>query len=126
MRRARFVGVVASVVVALVCTACSGARISASTCDEVVDETMELLQRLIDDVDQQAGDTTLEDYVASGEELPSIDEFKADAAKIDEIAADLQCSQPEITAAVDARVDELSATTELGRFVVNAIRSGGL
>jgi hypothetical protein len=126
MRRARVSGAVASVVVALVLTGCSGARISATTCDEVVDETMELLQRLIDNVDEQAGDANLEAFLASGEDLPSIDEFTADATTIDEIAADLQCSQAEITAAVDARVGELSATTDLGRFVVNAIRSGGL
>lgn len=87
---------------------------------------MALLQRLIDNVDEQAGDANLEAFLASGEDLPSIDEFTADATTIDEIAADLQCSQTEITAAVDARVGELSATTDLGRFVVNAIRSGGL
>jgi hypothetical protein len=124
MHRAALFIVVA--VFALVATACGGDRISASTCDEVVDETMALLQRLIDNVDEQSRDSTLDDYLASGEDLPSLDQFKEDAATIDEIAADLGCSRSEVSAAVDARVGELSAETQLGRFVINAIRSGGL
>ena len=122
MRRALILIVLA---LSLVASACSSG-ISAANCDEIVDETMELIQRLIDDVDAEFADMSVEDFVASGGDLPSIERFTEDAATIDEIAVDLGCSQAEITAGVDARVDELTSETELGDFLIRAIRSGGL
>ena len=76
-------------VVALVVSACSGDDISASTCDEVVDETMELFQRLIDDVDEEFGELTVADFLASQGELPSIETFEEDAATIEHELSDV-------------------------------------
>ncbi len=109
----------------LVASACSSG-ISASDCDEVVDVTLDLIQRLIDDVDGEFGEMSVQDFIATGGDLPSIERFTEDASTIDEIAADLGCSQSEITAGVDARVGELTSETELGSFLIRAIRSGGL
>jgi len=124
MARSRFLATFVAVAVAV--AACSGDRITAESCDEVVDVTMDLLQRLIDDVDAQAGDLTVQDFIDSEGELPSVARFEEDAAKIDEIAAELGCTRSEISSAVDARVAELTTTTDLGRFLINAIRAGGL
>ncbi len=121
-RSARFIAAVTLVVV----SGCGGSGISASNCDEVADETMTLLQRLIDDVDSEFGDHTVQEFIDTGGELPSVKQFEEDADKIDELAAELGCTQDEISAAVDERVSELIATTDLGRFLIDAIRSGGL
>ncbi len=113
-------------VLSLVAAACSSTTISASTCDEVADETMALFQRLIDDVDSEFGEMTVQEFIDSGGDLPSIQTFKEDAATIDDIATELGCSQSEISGAVSNRVNELTAETDLGRFLIGAIRSGGL
>ncbi len=103
-----------------------GDSISAENCDELVDETIELFQRLIDDVDAEFDDMSVEDYLATGGELPSIEKFEEDAETIDELAAELGCTQTEIASAVQARVGELTAESDLGRFLIDAIRAGGL
>jgi hypothetical protein len=107
-------------------SACGGSGVSASTCDEVVDETIALFQRLIDDVDAQFADLTVEEFLATADDLPSLESFEKDADRIDEIAADLGCTQGEISATVAARIGELRATTDVGRFIISALRSGGL
>lgn len=105
---------------------CGGGGISADSCDEIVDETMELLQRLIDDVDAEFEELTVQDFLATQGDLPSLQRFEEDAAAIDALALELGCTQSEISAAVDARVGELTAETDLGRFIIDAIRTGGL
>jgi hypothetical protein len=116
------------VALALVGAACSsdGQEISADNCREVVDETMELFQRLIDDVDSEFGEMTVEEFIATGGDLPSVEKFAEDAEEINEIGTQLGCSQGEIQVAVLQRVDELTASTDLGRFLIDAIRTGGL
>ncbi len=113
-------------VLSLVAAACAGSGISAENCDEVADETMALFQRLIDDVDDEFGDMTVQEFMDTGGDLPSIQKFREDAATIDDIAVELGCTQSEISAAVAGRVDELTAETDLGRFIISGIRSGGL
>lgn len=110
----------------LVASSCGSGAISASDCDGVVDESLALIQRLIDDVDQEFGDVTVQEFIALGEDLPSLDRFAEDAATIDDIAAELGCTRDQISTAVDARAGELTAETDLGRFLINAIRTGGL
>lgn len=109
----------------LLAAACGGS-ISASDCDELVDETMELFQSLIDDVDSEFEDMSVEDFLATGGDLPSVERFEEDAEKIDELATELGCTQSEISAEVQERADELTAESDLGRFLINAIRIGGL
>ena len=113
------------IVLALLAASCGGS-ISADNCDELVDETIELFQRLIDDVDSEFDDMSVEDYLATGGELPSVEQFEEDAAKIDELGAELGCTQSEIASEVRNRVGELTAESDLGRFLIGAIRAGGL
>jgi hypothetical protein len=112
-------------VVALLVASCGGG-ISASSCAEVSDVTMELFQRLIDDIDDEFGDLTVQEFVAVGTDLPSLERFREEADQIDAIAGDLGCSQSQITEEVEARVGELTASTEPGAFIIDAIRIGGL
>lgn len=112
--------------IGLLASACGGDSISASNCDELVDETIELFQRLIADVDAEFEDMSVEDFVAIGGDLPSIEQFEQDAETIDELAVELGCTQTEIASAVLGRVGELTAQSDLGRFLIDAIRSGGL
>jgi hypothetical protein len=116
------------VALALVGAACSSdsQEISAGNCSEVVDETMELFQRLIDDVDAEFGEMTVEEFIATEGDLPSVERFTEDAEKINQIGTQLGCSQTEIQVAVLQRVDDLTATTDLGRFLITSIRTGGL
>ena len=109
---------------ALVVAACGGGQ--AETCDELAEETVELMQRLIDDVEKEMGDASIEDLLASGGDLPSVEHIEEDSAKIDERAAELGCTQAEIQNAVAARANQLEASTPIGQFLIEAIRDGGL
>lgn len=114
------------VALALLAAACGGSTISAANCGELVDETIGLFQRLIDDVDGEFEDMSVEEFVATEGDLPSIEKFTAQAEMIDEIATELGCTQSDIGDAVKSRIGELTAESDLGRFLINAIRTGGL
>jgi hypothetical protein len=110
-------------VLALVLSACGG---QPQTCDEIADVTVDLMQNLIDDVEKEVGDMTIEELLATQGELPSVEEFQEEATEINERAVDLECSQATIEALVADRVSRLKATTPIGQFMIEAIRSGGL
>ncbi len=110
----------------LVAAACGGSSISASDCTDITDETLALIQRLVGDVDAEFESMSVEDFVATQGDLPSVERFEQDAATIDDLAAELGCTQQEIGAEVRERLDELTAKSDLGRFIINAIRVGGL
>jgi hypothetical protein len=110
----------------LLATACGGDSISATNCEELADETIEMFQRLIDDVDSEFGDMTMDEFVASGDELPDVERFEEDAATIDQLATDLDCAPDEMGPAVGERIDELSAQSDLGRFLIDAMRAESL
>jgi hypothetical protein len=112
------------VVLALVLAACGGGE--AKTCDDITDQTLDLMQELINDVEAELGDMSVQELIDTGGDLPSIDRFEKDAAKIDERAGELGCTQTEITADIASRVGELEATTPIGTFLIQAIRDGGL
>jgi hypothetical protein len=113
-----------ALVFAVALSACGGGQ--AETCDEIADETIDLMQVLIKDVENEVGDISVEELIATEGELPSVEEFEEDAAKIDEQALELGCTQTEIQTAVTAKAGSLEATTPIGQFIVEAIRSGGL
>jgi hypothetical protein len=121
MQRASFVVVV---VLALALAACGGGE--PQTCDEVADVTVDLMQELINDVEREVGDMSVEELLATGGSLPSVEGFQDEASAIDEQAAKLGCTQTEIESAVMTRVGGLEADTPIGQFIIEAIRSGGL
>lgn len=110
--------------IALVSSAC-GSGISASNCDELADETIALVQRLLDTVDAEVGDSTIAEFVAGSVELPSLDEFRSQSDEVDALAIELGCDPNVTQQSLAARVGELHATSELGRFIIQSIRTGG-
>jgi len=113
-----------ALVLSLVLSACGGGE--PETCEDIADVTIDLMQDLIDDVEKEVGDMTVEELNATGGDLPSVERFEEEATKINERALELQCSQATIESLVAERVNQLEATTPIGQFMVEAIRSGGL
>ena len=111
-------------VLSLVLSACGGGQ--PETCEDIADVTIDLMQDLIEDVEEEVGDMTVEELNATGGDLPSVEKFEEEATKINERALELQCTQATIESLVAERVDQLEATTPIGQFMVEAIRSGGL
>ena len=110
----------------LLAAACGGDSISATNCEELADETIDMFQRLIDDVDDEFGEMTMAEFVASGDELPSVEQFEEDAETIDQLATELGCSSDEMAAEIDERLGLLTAQSDLGRFLIDAMVAGGL
>ena len=110
-------------VLALVLSACGG---QPQTCEDIADVTVDLMQDLIDDVEKEVGDMTVEELNATGGDLPSVEHFEEEATKINERAIELECSQATIEGLVAERVHRLEASTPIGQFMIEAIRSGGL
>jgi hypothetical protein len=112
-------------VAALVAVGCSGGG-AAATCDDLAAQTIDLLQELIDDVDAEFDSMSIQEFIAQGENLPSLESFRDKSAAIDARAEELGCTEFEITAGVAQRVGELTAKTRLGQFVISLLTSGGL
>lgn len=111
------------VVVALALGACSG---GASTCEELADEAIDLVQALIDDVEAELGDADLAELAESAADLPSLEEYEEKANDLDAQADDLGCSEAEMSGLVTERGDQLKATTPVGNLIIEGITSGGL
>jgi TPP-dependent indolepyruvate ferredoxin oxidoreductase alpha subunit len=111
-------------VLALVVSACGGGQ--PETCEGIADVTIDLMQDLIDNVEEEVGDMTVEELVAAQGDLPSVEQFQKEATKINEQALELECSQATIESLVAERDHQLEATTPIGQFMIDAIRSGGL
>lgn len=114
------------VALALVAAACGS---QPETCDEVADETIALMQDLIDNVEAEFGEQSLEDIIErmlAGEELPSVVAFEEEADQLSERAGELGCTQEQLEKAVASRTDRLEATTPLGEFIIEGIERGGL
>lgn len=111
-------------ILTLVLSGCGGGE--PETCEDIADVTIDLMQVLIDDVEQEVGDMTVEELNATGGDLPSVEQFEEEATKINERAVELQCSQATIETLVAERVDQLEASTAIGQFMIDAIRGGGL
>lgn len=113
-----------AVVVAVVLAACGAG--APRTCDEVADRTIELVQQLIDEAEEEIGEMTVDELLATGGELPAIERFAARSKEIDEWAAELGCSQTELRRGVLDRLDRLDADTPVGELIIDGIRRGGL
>jgi NifB/MoaA-like Fe-S oxidoreductase len=110
----------------LLAAACGGDSITATNCDELADETVAMFQRLIDEVDAEFGDTTMEEVLTSGAPLPSVEEFEEDVTTLNELTIELGCDREEVGAEVQSRAGELTAESDLGQFLIESIRAGAL
>jgi hypothetical protein len=114
-----------AIAVSVLASACSGGG-EAATCQDLAVQTIGLLQSLIDDVDAEIESMTIEEFIENGDNLPSVESFGEESAAIDARAQELDCPHDEIAAGVAARVGDLRAQTQLGRFVINLLVSGNL
>jgi uncharacterized Ntn-hydrolase superfamily protein len=112
-----------ALVLALVVSACGG---QPQTCDDIADVTVDLMQDLINDVEKEVGDMSVEEFIATQGDLPSVEKYEDEATKINERAVELDCSRATIETLVADRVHRLEASTPIGRFMIDLIRSGGL
>lgn len=115
--------VAVAVVVGLAGSGCGG---EAATCEELADETIDLAQTLIDDIEAGLDDASLEELLETGFELPAVESFTEMSVKIDERAAELGCTSAQMQQLVQSRIGDLSAETELGRLIIDGIGSGGI
>ncbi len=113
-----------AVAVAVVAAGCAG---QPETCDEVADETIELMQALIDEVESEVGEMSVQELIdETGDDLPSVAAFERDAERLSDRASELGCTQDQFERAVADRTDRLHATTPIGQFLVSAIKGGGI
>ena len=89
-------------------------------------QTENIYLSLLADVEKEFGDASVEELLASGGDLPSVERYEEDSEKIDERAAELGCTSAEIQSGVAARADQLEADTPIGQFLIEAMRDGGL
>lgn len=117
------------ILIAVLALAAAGCSSQPETCDEVADETIVLMQDLIDEVESELGEMSVEDLIESfsaGEEVPSVAAFEEKAEELSKRAGELGCTQQQLETAVAERTDRLEASTPLGRFILDAIKRGGL
>jgi hypothetical protein len=115
----------AVVAVTLVLTACAGGG-DASNCEEIASQTIDLIQALIDDVDAEAAAISLQEFIESRADLPSLEAFDGAAIAIEERSVELGCNDVEVASDVGSQLGSLTAESELGRFVIDLLVSGGL
>ena len=111
---------------ALVASACGGEDTAPTNCEEIIDETIDLVQRLIDDLDAQFEELSVQEFVIEAEELDSFEEFREESAELVRLSESLECTDLEIATGVSERVGALTSETTVGRFMIDAIISGGL
>ncbi len=109
------------VVLGLGLAACGG---EASTCEEVADETVELMQRIIDDVEEDVGDMEVADFLESGASLPSPESFSEESEKLNDRATELGCTPTDLDALIAERIGSLTSETPVGEFIKEAVQAG--
>jgi hypothetical protein len=105
----------------LALASCGG---EASTCEEVADQTVELMQRIIDDIEEEAGDMSVTDFLDAGASLPSSDTFAEESQELNERATELGCDQTDLDALIAERISSLHAETPVGEFIMETIQAG--
>lgn len=103
--------------VALVAASCGGS--DAGGCAAIADDTVALVQEVIDEVDAMS----LDELAALGES-DMLTDFEARAQDLEQRAQDADCSDEELASLLQDRAGELSATTEFGQIFVDLVSSG--
>lgn len=112
LRRRAFLGAIA-----LVAAACGGG--DAGSCAAIADDTVALVQDVIDEVDAMSLDE-----LASLGDGGLIADFEGRAQGLEQRAQDAECSDEELATLLQDRAGELNASTEFGQIFVDLISSG--
>lgn len=109
----------------LLISACSGSS-EAKTCDDIGDQTIAQMQRLIDSVDDEFGQMTLDEFLTTDGRPSNLDELEAISNEIEKRSDELGCSGEEVGARVTAQLGSLTAETDIGRVFLELMISGGI
>lgn len=106
------------IVGAIALTACGGDDAGADSCEEVVDETLALIQTAID----QANEMSMADLAAE-EEPAFVAELEEEGAALEARAEELDCDEQQVI----ERLDEIDVEEgSVGELILEQIRSEGL
>jgi len=104
----------------LVVAACGG---GTASCEDVADETIDLVQGVIDEVDQMSP----EDLAAMGEEQPEfMNDFEQQSEELRQDAEDAGCTDEQLAELFSERASSLTAESEFGQLFVELFNSGDL
>jgi hypothetical protein len=102
----------------LVVAACGG---GSSSCEDIANETVDLVQSVIDDLDQMSP----EEIAGQGEGGPGfLAEFDEQAEKLADDAASAGCTDEEMSELIKEQAGSLTAESELGKLFVDLVNSG--
>jgi hypothetical protein len=113
------------VVLATAVAACGGGGssvdpASASSCEELADVGIAMVQDAIDDL----GSMSLEDFVAASDERPeALTRLDEQSTALEARAAELGCTETDAQELLCERVDRLDSDTEVGDLMVQSFIS---
>jgi hypothetical protein len=117
----KMIGITLAVV--LFVAACGDDDGSLDSCEAVVDAGIDMVQDMLDTIDGMTPEEIATQW-GSGETPEELQAVQEAGEALDARAAELGCSEEEMNALVAERVDRLSADSEFGRMIVEAIRGG--
>jgi len=115
----------AFLVVAIAVTACSGSG-EAETCDDIADQTVVQMQKLVDAVDEEFGSLTLEQFLETDGEPSNLAELSEESAAIEKRWEELGCTDEEVGQRISTQIGGLTAETEIGLLFLDLVVSGGV
>jgi hypothetical protein len=96
---------------------------SLDTCADVADAATDVLQETIDIMDAMEPEDLL--ALATTEGTPeAFQEVEAQGTALQARSAEIGCSDEEFSSLVSERAQDLSADSELGRVILEAVRAG--
>lgn len=90
---------------------------TASSCAELMDLFMPIVQRLLD----STADMSMAEIAAMSEPPEFVTDFEASVDEISEKSDELDCGSEEMQALFDARVGDLTANGEAAEFLLESI-----
>lgn len=92
-----------------------------SSCEDVADEAIELVQGILDEV----GGMSMED-MQSDEEPAFVQELESEGEALEERAEELDCSDEQMADLLAERAEDLEAEGPVAELIREAVRSGDI
>jgi hypothetical protein len=106
----------------LVAVGCGGGDGAAASCAGVVDETMNLVQGVVDEIDNMSVDDIMT-MSSTGEDPEFIADFQTKMEALSQQADELGCTDAELTDLAKDRMDNLTAKTDIGQMMVDNFKN---
>ena len=105
---------------ALAAAACGDSGGEAGSCDELVDEAVDLFQDALDSL----ADLTLEDAATLDQDLPEeFETLETRGAELEAQSEELGCTEAELQARFDERIDDLTADGPVAELILGGLLS---